>query len=118
VLQRAKDEGLLVPNLWRLEIANVLIGAERRGRATRTTVDAALALLGALNPKIDTETDRRALVEIADLARDERLITYDASYLDLALRSSLPLATRDRELAGAARRRGVPLILKLDEGAA
>lgn len=114
VLQRARDEGAVVPSLWRLEIANVLVGAERRGRATRAEVDAALSLLGALNLEIDSETDLRALVEIAGLARDERLTTYDACYLDLALRRGLPLATHDRELAGAARRRGVLLLLKVE----
>ena len=50
------------------------------------------------------------MAEILDLARAERLTSYDAAYLDLALRQNLPLATRDGDLAAAARRIGVDVI--------
>jgi predicted nucleic acid-binding protein len=44
------------------------------------------------------------------LARSPRLTSYDAAYLELALRRSLPLATRDKALQAAARLEGVPLM--------
>jgi predicted nucleic acid-binding protein len=44
------------------------------------------------------------------LARSHRLTSYDAAYLELALRRSLPLASRDKALQAAAQLEGVPLL--------
>jgi predicted nucleic acid-binding protein len=52
-------------------------------------------------------TAARSLTEILQLARRYRLSSYDASYLELALRKGLPLATLDADLAKAARKSGV-----------
>ena len=46
-----------------------------------------------------------------DLSRRHRLTFYDASYLELAQREGIPLATLDKELVTAARAEGVPLVL-------
>jgi predicted nucleic acid-binding protein len=59
---------------------------------------------------VDDETVSQAWSVITDLARSERLTAYDAAYLELALRLGLPLATLDRDLAVAARRRGVTVL--------
>ena len=59
---------------------------------------------------IDGDTATRGLREALALARAERLTTYDASYLELAGRRALPLATKDRARYRAARRVGVPLL--------
>ena len=104
LLDRLKDSGALVPALWRLELGNVLARAERHKRIAATQIAAGLALLDRLPITTDTETETRAFREILALARTEHLTTYDAAYLELAMRRGVELATRDKELIRAARR--------------
>ena len=103
LLDRLKDDSALVPGLWRLEIGNVLARAERHKRVSGAQVAAHLDLLDRLPIVTDTETERRAFGEILMLARSERLTTYDAAYLELAMRRGIALTTRDNALIQAAR---------------
>jgi Predicted nucleic acid-binding protein, contains PIN domain len=98
-----------VPALWPLEISNVLLTAERRRLLTRAQAFQCLEMLRSLPIVVDESTSSRAMGEILSLARDQNLSVYDAAYLELSIREALPLATRDRILAGAAKRCGVPL---------
>lgn len=106
----AGGETAEVPAIWALEIANVLAAAERRKKLTAADVAEAVALYAPLSIHVDDETSRRAMSEVLILARGERLSSYDAAYLELAMRLRLPLATRDNALKIAARRIGVRLI--------
>lgn len=108
VFEQVIRDGAIVPALWWLEIANVLQTAVRRGRLDDAYVDRSLSRLGALVVETDEQTAQRAWAGTLRLSREEKLTPYDACYLELALRRSLPLATHDAALAGAARRRGVP----------
>lgn len=110
VLDQVKDKGAIVPSLWHLELGNILLLAERRGRTIQGGIVARLALMGQLPIAIDAETTGRAWREILTLARAERLTTYDAAYLELAVRRGLPLATKDEALLGAAKRIGVSVV--------
>ncbi len=110
VLRRVATEGAVVPSLWRLEVANVLEVAARRGRCDRPHIDRSLGRLGALPITTDDETDSRAWAETLVLAREAGLTLYDAAYLDLALRRRLALATRDAALVVAARERGLEVL--------
>ncbi len=110
LLERARDEEAAVPSLWHLEVGNVLLQAERRGRVSSADVTTRLELLGELPIATDGETSLRALREILTLARAEVLTTYDAAYLELAMRRGLPLATKDHALREAAQRIGVKLL--------
>jgi predicted nucleic acid-binding protein len=107
LLARIRDHGAVVPALWHLELANVLLQAEKRGRITAADVATRLDIIAELPIAVDRETTARAWREILTLARTERLTTYDAAYLELAIRSGLPLLTRDAALAQAAKRLGV-----------
>ena len=107
LFERIRDVGAVVPGLWHLELGNILLQAERRGRITRTDVVLRLGLIANLPISVDVETTPRAWREILSLARAEGLTAYDAAYLELAERCGLPLMTRDNALADAARRRGV-----------
>ena len=89
----------LVPQLWHLEVRNVLLVAERRGRVGATGLENGLHRLGEL--PIRTDTDPNLGTALA-LGRRHRLTIYDALYLELTLRADAPLATVDRALAGAA----------------
>jgi predicted nucleic acid-binding protein len=108
LLERVKNEGAMVPMLWQLEMGNVLLQAERRGRITRADVARRLELIGTLPITTDDETSFRALRDVLALARTENLTTYDA--VELAMRRGLPLATTDRSLRDAAQRVGVEIL--------
>lgn len=110
LLARLKVEGAIVPTLWSLELGNMLVQAERRRRTRSTRLTGILDLVRRLPIVTDSETDERALREIFALARQEGLTTYDASYLELAMRRNVDLATRDKQLIQAANRVGVATI--------
>ena len=100
----------IVPAIWPLEIGNVLLAAERKRRLGKADVVRFLELVGSLPLSVEQESPERMLTDVIALARDLRLSTYDASYLDLAMRSGLPIATQDRALVKAARKCRVPLL--------
>jgi predicted nucleic acid-binding protein len=104
LLERVRDEGALIPALWHLELGNVLLQAERRGRIEPSDVGLRLDLLMTLPILTDDGGTARALREVLTLARAEKLTTYDAAYLELAMRQGLPLATKDHLLIQAAHR--------------
>ena len=109
VLRWIVDSTARVPAIWPLEVANVLLVAERRDRLTRADTSRFVELIAALPILVDTETPRRATGAILDLGRELYLSAYDAAYLELALRHRVPLATRDDKLRTAAAQRGVSL---------
>ena len=106
----AGEASAVVPLHWRLEVANVLLTAERKKVKTQSETAQFLSLLGALSIETDSQTDRRAHANILSLAREHKLTSYDAAYLDLALSRGLALATLDKELRTAAKKLGVKLL--------
>lgn len=105
--EQVRDNGAVVPQLWHLELANILLQAEKRGRIAAGDLATRLELIAGLPIATDGETTARAWRETLMLARAERLTTHDAAYLELAIRRGLPLLTKDEALAAAARRLGV-----------
>jgi len=93
----------VVPAIWPLEIGNVLVVGERRGRLSKADSAHLMALVSELPITVEQESPERMLGEIVALARDQHLSTYDASYLDLAMRLGVPLATLDASLLKAAK---------------
>ena len=98
-----------VPVTWGLEVGNVIAKSEGRGELPPARSQAFLASIEAAPILCDAATSAKALHESLELARRYRLSSYDASYLDLALRLGLPLATLDGDLRRAATRAGVKL---------
>jgi predicted nucleic acid-binding protein len=115
ILAMMADSKAFVPGIWSLEIANVLLVAERRNRMTTEQSEEAIALLQSLLIQVDPATDANALGATLLLGRQEGLAAYDAAYLELALRLGLPLATIDTRLAQAATRCGVDLVVVDEE---
>ena len=107
VLALATESGAWVPSIWRLEVANALQTGIRRGRIDATYRDAALSDLALLDIAVDPDTDRYAWTSTLSLADRFRLTLYDAAYLELAQRRSLPLASLDPALCEVARALGV-----------
>ena len=110
VFEIVAEDGALVPALWRLEVANSLTVAVRRGRIDMPFRNAALADLALLDIAIDPHTDAHSWTTTLHLADRFRLTLYDAAYLELAHRRSLPLASLDEELRAAGRALGVALL--------
>ena len=107
VLDRLETTTALVPPVWQLEVANVLLVGERRKRLTQAQTARFVQLLRAL-PIVFEE--REGLAAVLAVGREHGLSAYDASYLTLALASGAPLATSDAKLRAAAERAGVPLV--------
>lgn len=101
-LNRIVQSRAWVPSLWPLEVANSLQMAVRRHRIDTAFRDASLANLALLNIQMDPDTANFAWNDTLRLAGQHDLTLYDATYLELALRLSLPLATRDSALRKAA----------------
>ena len=99
-----------VPSLWHLELGNVLLGAQRKARIDKAGIEKFLAALDAFDIEVDAETMGVAWTRTLALAESFGLTVYDAAYLELALRKSLPLATLDAQLDAAARQAGVPVL--------
>jgi predicted nucleic acid-binding protein len=110
VLDQVAEAGAIVPAHWRLEVVNGLQVAVRRGRIDVAYRDASLADLQSLVIAIDPGTNRQAWSATLRLSDRFRLTSYDAAYLELALRRQLPLATLDGELVRAAQAEHVPLV--------
>ena len=96
-----------VPSLWPVEVGSVLLAAARRGRIDADECPHICASLEALPIEIEPVSTSRVWGAALALAARHGLSVYDATYLELALRMRLPLATLDRALAVAARSTGV-----------
>ena len=110
LLARVADRGAVVPALWRLEIANALQVGIKRKRIDAAHRNSSIQIFLRLLIETDLETNDYAWTTILQLADLYHLTVYGASYLELALRRALPLATRDQELAVAATAAGVVLL--------
>lgn len=109
VLKDLPGTAAAVPTLWPMEVANILLVGERRGRISQADSATFIGLLEGLPIRIDDETSEHAMKASLNLARAQGLSVYDATYLELALRRGLPIATLDAKLKLAASHLGVAL---------
>lgn len=112
VLKSLSGDDALVPNLWHLEASNVLLGAEKREEITIGEVEGFISQLENLPIQVDPLTAHQSFSRILALGRAYNLSSYDAAYLELAIREGLPLATLDKNLAKAAKKSEVEIYLK------
>jgi len=110
ILDSLNTSTALVPSIWPLEVGNVLLVAERRKRLTEADSTRFIALLSELPIVIEQEQPERMMKDILALARKYKISTYDASYIDLAMRKGLPIASLDKDLRKAARRSRVAML--------
>ena len=108
-LNALKESQAVVPLLFALEVANVVAKVESKGIVTEADSQRFIVLLGQLNIVTDQATAAHALGDTLNLARRYKLSAYDAAYLEIALRTGLPLATLNANLAKAAITAGVPI---------
>ena len=110
LLNALQDEGAHVPALWHLELSNLLLSAERRGRITAAQIARRFELIACLSIKTDVVGYQHAFEGLLNLARTHALTIYDATYLELAMRLGVPIATKDKALRTAAKNAGVKVL--------
>lgn len=115
VLDLLDGDTALVPAIWPLEVANALLMGERRGRLQTADTVRLTELLRALPITVDAADSQRALNAVLNMARTYSLTSYDASYLELAMREGIAIATEDAKLTNAATRCGVPIVSESEE---
>jgi len=104
------DGAALVPSLWLYEISNALFIAQKRTRLPAWESGRILNELFALNIDVDDLPKVDTLMSVLLVAETYGLSSYDAAYLELALRHRLPLATNDTKLVSAAGKAGIALL--------
>ena len=110
LLARLSTEEACVPALWPLEVANVLLVAERRKRITSAQASQFVMVLKSLPIRVEADDAAKVWDAVLPLARSQKLSSYDGTYLEIALRTGLPLATLDADLHKAATALGVTLL--------
>jgi predicted nucleic acid-binding protein len=111
VMRQVETDIAYVPSsLWKLEVANSLTVAVRRKRMDVKKRDICLDSLYQLNIQFDNGSQQHAWNNTLQLADQFDLTLYDATYLELAQRLVLPLASLDKDLRAAADALGISLL--------
>lgn len=110
LLDNAISVPAVVPQVWALEVANVLLLAVRRKRIDRPQQARFLSMLATLPIHVDDLRGMKMFSPVLAVADEYSLTAYDAAYLELAMRLGVPLATLDTQLKAAADKAGVGLL--------
>lgn len=110
VLDRLAESTAIVPPIWPLEVVNVLLVAERRNRLKQVDSVRFITLLSQLPIVVEHEGPERKMKDLLSLGRANNLSSYDAAYLDLAMRNDCPIATLDKKLIIAAKNVDVTIL--------
>ncbi len=108
ILKSLTKATAIVPVIWALEVNNVLLMTEKKSRVTHMQ---AVVFKQALR-EMSIQEDNIENNDAYEIAREFNLTAYDASYLELALRKKIPIATLDKALIHAAKKSGIDLYLK------
>lgn len=114
IMARVAEGGALVPPIWHTEVANALVTRHRRGLIELAEITLILEGIAKLPIAPDGRTSGEVQASAGSLAISHKMTGYDATYLELARSSDLPLATFDRALRRAAEAEGVPLAPTLE----
>ena len=107
VLEIMIDTDALTPYLWHLEAISILLGAEKRGEINLGNIEQFILQLENLPIYVDSLTAHQAFSQTLILSREYNISSYDASYLELAMRKGIPLSSLDKNLVKAANKAGV-----------
>ena len=111
VLDKLSETTAIVPSIWPLEVVNVLLVAERRKRLKQADSIRFITLLSKLPIVVEHEWPEKMMTDLLALGRAKDLSSYDASYLDLAMRKDCPIATLDERLMEAAKDISVTIVI-------
>lgn len=110
VLDKLSESTAIAPSIWSLEVVNVLLVAERRKRLKQVDSVRFITLLSQLPIVVEDEGSEKMMKDLLALGRTSHLSSYDASYLDLAMRKDCPIATIDKKLMEAAKEVSVTIL--------
>lgn len=110
ILDKLNKAKAVVPAIWPLEVANVLLMCQRKKRISAVQSSNFIDALSVLPIFVDPSTSSRAMHTIFMLANQVNLTIYDAAYLELALRENIPLATLDKEMIEAAKKNAIEVL--------
>jgi len=110
VLDKLSESTAIAPSIWPLEVVNVLLVAERRKRLKQVDSVRFITLLSQLPIVVEDKGSEKVMKDLLALGRTSRLSSYDASYLDLAMRKDCPIATIDKKLMEAAKEVSVTIL--------
>ena len=110
-IYRKHDAEAHVPNFWHLDATNVLLSAKRRAEIDSGEIEIFISPLENLPIYTDVSTSKQAFDRILALADAYKLSSYDAAYLELAIREGLPIATLDKDLKKAVKKAGIEIYL-------
>ena len=111
VLKSMLNNEAYVPNLWHLEATNELLSAKKRAEINSGEIEIFISQLENLPIHTDVSTSKQAFNRILALADAYKLSSYDAAYLELAIREGLPIATLDKDLKKAVKKAGIEIYL-------
>lgn len=100
----------LVPALWRWEVANALLMTERRKRIIQAGLSRHLTQLNSLPIEMDDTACHQEWTSTLLLAQKHKLSSYDAAYLEMAIRFEIALGSLDEGLHTAAKTEKLPLL--------
>lgn len=107
VLDALSFAKVYVPAIWPLEYLNTLLVAERKKRISFQRSQEFRSIISLGDFKIDKESVMTLSNDLYSLAKIYKLTVYDASYLELALRRSLPLVSLDKQVIRASKKAGL-----------
>ncbi len=110
ILHKLSEARAVVPSIWPLEVVNVLLVAEHRKLLSEAASTRFITLLTQLPIIVEQERPENMMKELLTFARANNLSSYDASYLDLAMKRGYPIATSNNKLIQAARRIDVQIL--------
>jgi predicted nucleic acid-binding protein len=109
ILENLKDSTAIVPTIWSLEVANVLLLSKKKKRISEIHSANFIDALSTLPITVDPSTSAKAMHSIFVIANQSDLTIYDAAYLELAIREGIPLITLDSKLTQAAKKFHIPV---------
>ena len=102
---------LVVPSIFFLECSNVLYTSFIKKRISEDNKNDYFRLLRQLPVTVDTSSaSSDSVYAIHQLMVMHQLTSYDASYLELALRLHAPIGTHDRQLKAASLKEGLVIL--------
>lgn len=100
-----------VPAIWSVEVVSILLKCLRRKMVSQKTAEGFIDLLSELSINDTPIICANVFSETLNIGTKHSLSGYDSTYLGLAKKLKIPIATLDKSLAKAAKKEGVGLFL-------
>jgi predicted nucleic acid-binding protein len=89
---------------------NVLYNIERFREIDKAQILEFLYILRAIHIELDDHQHDVLRTDLLEISRTYTISSYDAAYIEVALRKNLPIATLDRKLMQVAEKAGIKIL--------